>query len=273
MKNFAKGCFDHYLFLKDLRILILAIPVVVCGCTTTQKDTKSKVLRDPSFPKILSDAFEAHGGLEKWQSSRTLSYDLVLDSGLENQTIDLQSRKVRIINEKFEIGFDGQEVWLIPDSSAFKGNARFYHNLRFYFVALPYLAADPGINYKTLEPATLQGKTYERLLITFNDGVGDSPGDQYILYFNDKKVLELINYSVTYFDRSRAEQFNAIKYEDWISVNGLLLPQTLIGYKWEADTLGEERYRRSFTNFSLSNTVMPDSLYAKPNGAYISPAL
>lgn len=259
MKNILKGA---------TAILVLAMS----ACSTPKEPVNETAVPPVSpWPTILDQAFEAHGGLEKWQSFETMEYDVPKEKGPEHHTIDLKNRKVLISTDEFKIGFDGNEVWVTPDSAAFGGNARFYHNLYFYFFSLPYLAADPGINYEDQGAATVNGQSYNKVLMTFNDNVGDAPEDKYVLYFNEDNMLELINYSVTYYDASRANKFNAIKYEDWKPVNGLMLPGKLVGYVWQGDSLAEKRYERQFQNPKLSTEKQPDALFEIPDNAYISP--
>ncbi len=252
----------------------LILLLIAMACQKSEKpaenigDTSSE---SRSYPASLTKSFDRLGGLERWKQMKTLSYSIEKKEGMEHHAIDLQSRRVRISADDYTIGFDGKDVWLAPDSTSFASNARFYHNLYFYFYALPYLAADPGLNYEDLGKAIVNGSTYDKVLITFNDHVGDSPEDEYVLYFNEEGLLELINYSVTYYDVSRAKKkYSAIKYEDWATVNGLLLPGRLVGFEWENDSLGDKRYERTFLDPELSEQQLPDSVFARPAGAHVS---
>ncbi len=249
---------------------LLLLILVACSAPK-QEEQAAETAPKRTFPPTLNKGFTAHGGIDKWDSFNTLKFDVVRDGGSEKQLVDLKSRKVRITTNDYTLGFDGQDVWVTPDSASFSGNARFYHNLLFYFFALPYLAADPGVTLTDEGKAEINGNSYDKVLMTFGDNVGDSPKDQYVLYFNDAGILKLINYSVTYFDESRATRYNAIGYEDWVDTNGVLLPQTLVGYRWDNDTLGEVRYRRKFENFELSTELADQNLFEMPEGAYISP--
>ncbi len=255
---------------------IVLFTIVACA---TPGDTSQQAQQAPAstettreFPPTLAKAFEAHGGIDAWDQMQALEYDIVKEEGNEHQLIDLKSRKVLLTTADWTIGFNGEEVWVTPDSAALgRRNARFYHNLVFYFFALPYVAGDPGVNYEDLGPAEVRGQSLDRILLTYNAGVGDAPEDKYILYFDNQGILKLINYSVTYYDASRADRFNAIMFDDWTEVNGLLLPKTHIGYRWEGDSLGAERYVRRFDNLKISPEAPDASLFAMPEGAYISP--
>lgn len=258
--------------MKKIIYLLLLITLFSCSEMNSNSEEKQNAPKEQRlFPAALKAGFNAHGTIELWDKFNSLTFEFVKGEVIEKQQVDLKSRKVRITSPNYTIGFDGTDVWVMPDSASFDSNARFYHNLIFYFFGLPYLAADPGINYKDLGMVVVNGEEYKKVLFTFEENIGDSPEDQYVLYFNNENRLELINYSVTYFDNSRATKYNAIKYEDWESFDGILLPKTFIGYKWENDSLGDERYRRKFQNIQLSQDRFDDELFKKPSGAYVSP--
>ena len=261
-----------YIMKNIFKTSILIIAAATWSCSSQKSESPEQILaQEPRWPAILDEAFAAHGGIEKWQSFETLEYDVPKEDGPEHHVIDLKNRKVLISSNEFKIGYDGNEVWVTPDSAAFGGNARFYHNLYFYFFSLPYLAADPGINYDDQGTVAVNGTEYQKVLMTFEANTGDAPEDKYVLYFNDKNILEIINYSVTYYDKSRADRFNAIRYEDWKPVNGLLLPGKLVGYVWQGDSLADKRYERTFENAVLSTQKKSAPFFSIPENAYISP--
>ena len=257
--------------MKHFPGIFVLIAMVACASPRQEQPTEARATPKRSFTPNLIKAFEAHGGIDHWDDFQTLTYEKVGEEENEKQIIDLRNRKVRLSTSAYTIGFDGEEVWVTPDSTSFHRNARFYHNLYFYFFALPYLAADPGVNLTDQGQAEIEGVTYDKTLMTFGENVGDSPKDQYVLYFDETGILRLINYSATYFDESRATQYSAILYENWTDVKGMKLPQKLVWYKWKNDTLGEKRGEVEFTNLALSTEAMDESTYAKPEGAYVSP--
>ena len=106
---------------------------------------------------------------------------------------------------------------------------------------------------------------YNRVKITFEDNVGYAPKDQYILWYNlADNMLSYINYSVTYFDESKADKYNAIGYRNWTEVGGLKFPREMIGYVWENDALGEERYRRKIGDISVYKERPDSTIFTNP---------
>lgn len=271
--------------IKNLCIVLgLASLFWVSACGPKAKDTNQQpeantqpTPKTRDYPATMAKALEAHGGIARWESFGTLEYDLknsMLDTfGIEHQLIDLWSRKVLLTTGHYKIGYDGQEVWITPNLEA-NGpmSPRFYHNLIFYFFGIPFLLADPGINYEDLGLVTVAGKPYEAVKVTYKPNVGDSDKDIYVAHFNpETHQLELLLYTVTYFSGEKHENYNALVYDQWQTIDGLVVPQSMKGYKYESDTLGELRYAVEFTNVGFKAAQPDAAVFAMPQGAAIDP--
>lgn len=175
----------------------------------------------------LDHAIEAHGRLEKFRVFGTVEYDLKnwpfgKNAPLtDHQIIDLQSRTVVIKSDNYTIGFDGNDVWIAPGSKALGLPARFYAFTPYYFFGLPFLFADAGAQLESLGIKKLDGKEYDVVNVTFGTGVGDTPEDNYIAYFDkDTHQLRLAHYIVTFplfVEGKQPEQLDrhAIVYDEW----------------------------------------------------------
>lgn len=256
-------------------LTLLAVTGMLASCTTGETTRKAKggepTNTDTSLPPLFQQVLEAHGGLARWQDQQRLDYDLYRqDQLVDHQLIALKPRKVLLTNDTYRIGYDGADYWVSPDTSAFDGNVRFHHNLQFYFMALPFLFADPGINYEVMEPREFQGKTHDVLGITFEPGVGDASDDEYIAYFDPKTHrLALLLYTVTYFSGEPGENYNARWYQEWQEVNQLLLPKKVVGYRWSDAGLGEERGTTEYRNVVLDEIPPDESIFLAPTNAMV----
>ena len=248
-------------------LLSLIIGVTFLSCQSTEQNTTTP---QRTYPAFFTEVLDAHGGLDKWNEMNTLIFTKGENEKMETHTTDLKSRKARIeIKDKYALGFDGNQVWVSPHRDSFPGKSpTFFHNLYFYFVAIPFVLADPGVNLEDLGIQEISGKTYRVIKSTFDDGVGVASGDHYTLYTDPTTHrVDFITYSVTYFDKSRATKYNAIKFV-WKDVNGLLGVDKMIGYKWENNALGEQRYERVISEFKFSKEKAKDEMYAVPEGAF-----
>lgn len=252
--------------------LIISLSVIVFSCSTKQN---SDTPPDPyvSMPAEFVQVLKAHGGLDKWKGFQTLEYDLLHDGDTlpsEHYTLDLINRKDLTVADSFRIGFDGQEVWVAPKKTAFKGrSARFYHNLYSYFLTIPFIVADPGIHY-SVDTLSVDGKRHDVITVTFESGVGDSDQDYYKLLVNpETHRMEKLLYTVTYYTGEAHENFNALSYEEFKSVGGVDLPTRLVGYKYKDGQTGDKRYEVSFLNIELKSERPDQNLFEMPAEAEI----
>lgn len=241
--------------------------LLACAPAANDSTTDSEMMpQQTDLPELLQIALKAHGGLEQWQAMRTLSYDIERNGMTEHQLVDLRNRKVLLGTKQYQVGFDGKEVWVAPNKAAFgKSSARFYHNLRFYFFAMPFIAADPGIKYEVIKNDSLNGKIYDAIKLTYEAGVGDAPKDEYLLYFDQNThQMEWLLYTVTYFTGEKGDKYNALHYAEWRTVEGLVLPEKLVGYTFKNDSIGNKRYERTFENIELSKDIPDQAIFEIP---------
>ncbi|WP_298424770.1 DUF6503 family protein [uncultured Kordia sp.] len=265
--------------MKKITFILLAVFLVV-GCNTntkkeetTKESEKEVVAETKKYPENLQKVFDAHGGINKWNDAQTLIYEIVKPEKNEKHITDLPSRKTRLEGNNFTIGYDGKDVWLAQkDSTAFRSNARFYHNLYFYFYAMPFVLGDDGITYEKAESLSYEGVLYPGYKISYGNGVGDSPEDNYFIYYNPETYkMEWLGYTVTYFNGKPSEKISYIRYANWQKINGVVLPKILTWYKSEDHKITEARNSVEFTNVILTEKPMEEKMYTRPEDAVIVP--
>lgn len=198
---------------------------------------------------------------------KAMSYEIVKEGGNEKQSIDLLSRREVIEGSNFSSGFTGTEYWVKADTS-YKGRPKFYTNLMFYFYAMPFVLADEGITYSETAPLEYKGESYPGLRISYGDGVGISPEDEYFLHYNaETHEMAWLGYTVTFFSGKKGDKRSYIRYDDWKDFNGLKLPNTATWFKVEDGKLIEPRNTRIFENVMVSETAFDDAKFAIPQGA------
>ncbi len=232
----------------------------------TQNEGGRRVLR----------AIEAHGGLKAWYRAPTSSYTweyankeidvrfesfLVVDNRTRRAYHDLLTTgtydDARPVDARF--AWTGERAWIAPDSIE-TPNPRFWALSGFYFQQIPFVLADPGVNYEALPDDTLDGEPHDMVEITFGENVGDAPDDVYTLYLDkDSGQVDAIRYAVTYGREVEdpddlSETF--FDYEDYVTVDGLTVPTRFEGYSYsEEDGPGD----------TLRNEAVADSIsYRRP---------
>lgn len=251
-------------------IFFLLAILMVTSCKNVPSETTA-VEQTPKidYPEGLVKIFDNHGGLDKWKSMTAMSYEIVKEEGNEKQFIDLHNRRERIEASDFTSGFDGKEYWVEADTS-YKGNAKFYTNLMFYFYAMPFVLADEGINYDKTEPLEFEGKSYPGYRISYGDGIGVSPEDEYFIHYDSEtNEMAWLGYTVTFFSGKKSEKRSFIRYNDWKNFNEIKLPNSLSWFKVNEGKLIEPRNTRNFDKVMVTETSFPDSKFAKTPNAKI----
>jgi hypothetical protein len=135
---------------------------------------------------------------------------------------------------------------------------------------MPFVLADDGIIYEDAMPLVVEDKSYLGIKISYNSGIGESPEDEYILYYdNETKRMTWLGYTVTYFSKEKSKEFHYIKYSNWQKVNGLLLPETLEWYTVEDNKPTTKRNEVKFTNVLLSKDKLNAITFNKPDESTI----
>jgi len=253
------------------QFLLLATLFIFFSCQEKAKQiTETVPSRVKTFPKNISDVFDAHGGYDAWNKMNTLSYDIVKEDGSEKQLIDLQNRNELIEGENFIMGFDGTNTWVEADTS-YKGNPVFYKNLMFYFYAMPFVIGDDGIIYETTKDLVVNGKSYPGIKISYKNGIGVSSKDEYFVHYDeDTKQMSWLGYTVTYFSKEKSQKISWIKYDDWNNFNGLKLPQSISWYKTENNLPTEFRNKVTFDKISISTVKTKAETFAQRPNAVIA---
>ena len=243
------------LFLTSLTLLLNA----GCGIKDLRDDRWSQAgIAQEKAAKgkiILQKAIDHHSQGSDWDMTHELSFQLYdqwndpLGRGLAmplKTNKDSSSWKIDLVSNNVEVKYhDGKhagEIWGISDNEVFnKSNLPISDKIQrkstFYYRAIPFLLTtifnlDDADITGSMQPVTLKdGKTYERVFVTWSSAQPNSEIDQYVLYFNSDNEL-------TYADHTVREMSKALKatahYSKYQRVGSFLLPGK-IDVKFHAD--------------------------------------
>ncbi|MFS4469378.1 DUF6503 family protein [Maribacter sp. 2210JD10-5] len=221
-----------------------------------------------NYPASLKKVFDAHGSVANWKQYKTLSFQMPKPDGAETHTTDLYSRKEKILAGDVQMGADENGIWLWDKKDTYKGDAIFYHNLMFYFYAMPFVLADDGINYGETQNLEFEGKSYPGIKISYDAGVGTSPKDEYYLHYEpETHQMAWLGYTVTYRSGEKSDNVKWIRYNDWTKVGEVQLPKSISWYTYEGRTIKELRNTMQFNEVALSKMSKPNTFYTKPADA------
>ncbi|MEJ6792763.1 MAG: hypothetical protein QNK89_08575 [Lacinutrix sp.] len=264
--------YDSFKKLKN-QLLLIVFLFIVSAC---KQETKPVIGVDYSqekldvttsiYPEDIAKTLNAHGQIDQWNTFNTLVFTMKKTTGDEITTTDLKDRRALIETNDFKIGYAGDEAWLInKGDNKYEGNPQFYYNLMFYFYAMPFVLADDGITYTNVEPLNAGGKEYPGIKISYGESIGESPEDEYIMYYDaETNKMAWLAYTITFFTKEKSKDWHFIKYVDWQTIKGMVLPKTLEWYKSDVFTIGEKRKDLLITDVSLSKNKLEKDFFKNP---------
>lgn len=233
--------------------------------------------------RVLAQAIDAHGGLRRWLEAGNVSfffdYRSLTDASRRmntHQRVDLWSSRAVHESRQGEVrfGWDGQAAWIEPNANAFPLPARFWALTPYYFVAMPFVLADPGANFELLPDEELDGQRHRVVKVTYDAGIGDSPDDYYIVYLNaDSHRVAGLRYIVSYpgfFEPGEHSPEKLMRYTDVRSVQGLLVAHRYDTYAWSEAGVGAKVTEIEAGEF-VFGAPLSDEVFAAPEGAQVSP--
>lgn len=235
--------------------------------------------------QLVWESIEAHGGLEKWFANGALSFHFdyqPLDGKVRRnsfQTIDQWS--VRSVHElatdrSVHFGWDGANAWVYPDTAEVPVNVRFWANTPFYFLGLPFVVSDEGIQYEVLPADTLDNRVYDLVRITFKGETGDAPDDFYVLYIDQQtKLLGALRYIVSYpgfFPDGGHSPEKIMKVKGLTNVDGIRLSSGYETYWWKESVAGEHITNIDVSDVSFKKELSED-FFEMPEGSRIQESL
>lgn len=235
---------------------------------------------DPAGTKVWQ-SIQAHGGLNAWFANGPIYFQFdykPLGGGTRRnsfQTIDQwSSRAVHIwpADTTISFGWDGKNAWIKPDSVEIPINPRFWSLTPFYFLGLPFVLADEGINYESLGEEKLDGEQYDLVKITYQSGTGDAPDDFYIIYINKKtKLMGALRYVVSYpgfFPNGGHSNEKIMKITDLKEIEGIKLSTGYKTFWWKNESVEQHITNIDVTDVSFNNDLN-SNFFEIPSGAKI----
>ena len=232
--------------MDKLSTLVLASLLQTAVFTGVQNRVVAGEAQPAQAPQAsaLAEAIEAHGGLDTWRSYARMDYatkDFPLGANAPfdfTQTTDLKNRRHVTRGEGFVSGKNEGGAWALPSVEALGLPPAFFESGNFYFIAMPFVFADPGVVTRDIESLEFQGKTYDRVAVSYPKGVGDTPEDDYILYIDSQTHrLKMIDFVPTSAEVNGDTPLNeiprkALVFDTWDRYDGLLIPSQATFYGW-----------------------------------------
>lgn len=239
---------------------------------------RQRLESSPAGQKIWQ-AIEAHGGLSRWYGNGPLQFHFnyqPLDGKTPRNTIQMsdnwsaKARHKMATDTTLQFGWDGQQAWALPDTSKIPFDARFWALTPYYFVGIPFVLADEGVYLEGAGLDNLEGVTYDLVKVTFGEGVGDAPDDNYVIYLHpESHQVGAYRYVVSYpayFPEGGHTPEKIMVLDGKQTVEGIVFPESYRTFMWKDDEAGEH-----VTNVTLSDIHfrpdLPKEFFDTPTAA------
>lgn len=204
----------------------------------------------------------------QWETQEVVSFQTGQGPMQYDHLVDLKSRKVLLTRaDSVSLGFDGEDVWVAPSKSALSLGGRpprFFYNLPFYFFAIPYVYLDDGVIVDSPLKKKFGGRLYDMIRVTFKPGVGDTPKDEYLNYFDPTtQELKFLLYTVTYYSGKANEDYYATIYDTWQLVDGVKVPEQ-VSYAFLKDDSLDVYMTTRYSSVTFSKKSPPIHLFERP---------
>ena len=165
-------------------------------------------------------------------------------------------------------GYNGKSSWqtvdgtLTSDEGAIK-RADFLRKTNYYWFAMMFKLTDPGVTYAYDGTATIEGVTYDKVRMSFEQGVGDAQ-DIYILYINpythmvDQFLFTVMDFGV---------KDPLLMKVDYVTVDGLAFPamRRYTRSDWDASVAADASWVLEVMSDIKLNNGFKASLFEQPN--------
>lgn len=233
--------------------------------------------------KLIARAIETHGGLAHWYAQGPLAFrftytpeDTSKPARDTYQIIDTWSSRAyhEMASDRTQtFGWDGTKAWsTLPDDKVI--SPRFWSLTPYYFVGVPFVFADEGVQYEMAGEATFEDRTYDLVKVTFGEGVGDAPDDYYVTYIDrESGRIGGVRYIVSYpgfFPEGGHSPEKLMIYDGEQSVGGVVLPVSFRTFSWDVE---KQEPVELVTKTTLTDVAFapqtPASKFEAPEGAHI----
>jgi hypothetical protein len=216
------------------RSLLIPGPVLAAALALAAGSALAHPREAPPTPELLAqEVMQALGGKEAWDNTRFIRFTF---AGRRTHWWDKHTGRHRIEGQaqdgkKFlvleNVNTKEGTVW-IDGQKAEGDQAKEFLERAYgawindtYWLLMPYKLQDPGVNLSYVGEETIDGKKYDKLLLSFNS-VGLTPGDRYWAYINhDTHLMDRWAYVLESMDKG-AEP-TAWRWEGWQKYGNIML--------------------------------------------------
>lgn len=245
-------------------------------------DAEAQAARLERGRAIVLNASAAAGGLEKWRTKQDVSFRVTDSwsvpisvwpaSSVEATHYYLLHRNIGRVEMKTDKGFHQwglyqKKPWAllngVIDSEGIK-HAEYAISSFVYFFEIPFKFLDKGAYPEFVGEEILDGRTYNKVYVSFGLNFGFYPTDWHVAYF-DKATGRLASVTYTALEKSPAFVEYTAAFDDYREIDGLVIP-TSVAVKMSRPIPGVPIHQWQISDVRFDNGLT-EALFKMPGGA------
>ncbi|HWN41030.1 MAG TPA: DUF6503 family protein [Thermoanaerobaculia bacterium] len=220
----------------------------------------------PTAEEVAGNVMQALGGKEAWDKTRFLRFSFAgrrthwWDKWTGQHRLEGQNQEgkkyVVLENVNSKEGVAWLEGQKLEGEAAKEMLERAYGAWinDTYWLLMPYKLQDPGVNLSYVGEEDVEGKKYDKLLLTFQQ-VGLTPGDRYWAYINrDSHLMDRWAYVLQSMEPGSAP--TVWRWEGWQKYGNVMLASKRV-------QLGTEPRTLELGDIAVTDTL-PDAVFTSP---------
>ncbi len=268
--------------MKYFSLILLLLFLISCKQDTKEQTIPvepNKGIGDGATPPPVlsfSENIEEAHNKPAFRNQEAVSFDIKLSFGGQTRldarvSMTTNSTGVRLDKKDGSSAiYNGEQVYLSPATANSEG-IRFDIFTWQYFFALPFKLTDPGTVWGENGTKLLDSLEYETSKLSFQEDIGDSPDDWYVVYKDPiTNRLKAAAYIVTFSqDQSKAEENpHAIVYSDYHVIDGVPFAKKWTFYNWDPEKgLGDKLGEAEISNIKFFDPE--DDYFKKPENSKV----
>lgn len=273
-----------------MKYLLYLLPLLFLACDTDTADSETadaasydeekveNMVEEELAPANMAPEFvevlNAHGGLENWNDMEGYSFllrDFPTGEGERTVTdfhrINLGDRSHHVEGDNYTIVSRNDSTYS-TDMEITGFPPQMYQSASFYLAAMPFVFADNGLTITEAGMAEFGDEEVQEFRVAIPSNMGTGGNDFQLFVDPETKQLRYATWMLQYPSMADMNMRQMAEFEEWQTVDGLIVPRVLTLYTAEGEITDETPGATiSFERTAFNENPFDTRLFERPEGA------